>query len=184
VTHAATTDQHLPEISPRDLRPRRCERRDSFLHTSELGVLREPIRRTGSHDGPMGPSRRIMSAVASCSFSLGVGLPFVGDQCLVSRPSVAHTSGAGPVSQAGTCSLQSSLRFRWNPRRVRDVYDPGPSPGAFWLHRRRSPPRKGRRNTRLTANPVAGQKEWTAQVDVKGRTFSGRPADSGVICSG
>ena len=36
--------------------------------------------------------------------------------------------------------------------------------------------------TRVNANPAAGQKAWTIQVDVKGRTFRGRPTDSLVTC--
>jgi hypothetical protein len=36
--------------------------------------------------------------------------------------------------------------------------------------------------TRLNANPAAGQKAWTIQVEVKGRTFRGRPTDSRVTC--
>ena len=143
---------------------------------------REPIRRIERHDGVMGPNHRIPTALVSLTLVMIVFL-------LSQVPSASSAATPSHHLPAMVLSVKPGLA-PYNPALASAgipveyvMFATKASPSQPFTctvvvrHRGRVVGR-----TRLNANPAAGQKVWTIQVDVNGQTFSARPTDSRVTC--
>ena len=168
---------------PADMRSARTRGTQSgSLRAGVRDKAREPVRRIRRQDGVMSRSHRILTAFGSLTLVMIVG----------PLSQAAHASSAvtpSPDLQATVLSVKPGLA-PYNPalasagipvENVTFATKTSPSrPFTCTVVVRHRGKVVGR--TRVNANPAAGQKAWTIEVDVNGRTFRGRPTDSRVTC--
>ena len=142
----------------------------------------EPVRRIRHQDGVMSHSPRILTAFGSLTLIMVVGLlsqaadassavtpsPDLQTTVLSVKPGLAPYNPA--LASSGIPVEYVTFSTKTSPSR----------PFSCTVVVRHREKVVGR--TRLNGSPAAGQKTWTIQVDVKGRTFRGRPTDSRVTC--